>query len=228
MKETRVKFQLEKNILIEPEPLQGSIEDDALLLSYVRADYDIIMAENKATIQMMNNGGVLDHHKEHFCSRGLEAKTQLGSRRRRNIKRRAQDAVLDEQTRQHYENDEDPEMISEVYKGFTIPCHAQAQRQGTRDYECVTVMVSRKHRASSKCTNKAYPRDGILSLPDENATGSAVMTDTLPLMNRREDMRTAAILGKASTAVKRTHLGIRGLFGQNNFSQNLSPRHLQL
>ena len=221
MTETKVKFKLENNILIESDPLRGSIQHGAIL-SYVQADYDTISVENKATIELMNNGGLQDHHKEHFCSRGLEARTRLGSRRRRNIKRRAQDAVLEEQTRQRYEDDEDPEMISEIYKGFTIPCHTQAQRQGIRDYECVRVNIPRIHQASSKCTNKLYP-------DDDNDTGSAVMTDTLPSMNRREAMRTSALLSKASTAVNRTHLSLRSLFALSNFSQrNLSTRHLHL
>jgi hypothetical protein len=226
MKKTKVKFQLEKNILIGPDPLLESIGNGALLLSYVQAEYDTIMAENQATIQMMNDHGVLD--REYFCSRGLEARTRLGSRRRRNVKRRAQGAVLDEQHRQHYENDEDPEMISEVYKGYTIPCHAQAQRQGTRDYECVTDIFSRKHQRP-KSTNNDFLRgmteatdeflSGIFSLlTNDNDTGSVITETSLP-MNR--DVRTSGILSKTSTNVKQTHFGPR-LFGWNIFSRNAS------
>jgi hypothetical protein len=222
MKTTKVNFQLENNILIEPDPLWESTLGHGALLFYVRAEYDTIVAENKATIQMMNNG-VLES--ECFCSRGLEAKTRLGSRRRRNIQRRAQDAVLDEQHRQRYENDEDIVMISEVYKGFTIPSHTQAQRQGTRDYECVKDVTSRKHQ-EPKSTNKDSPCDmteatdqflsDIFYLSDnDNDTGS-VMTEDLLSTNR--DMRTAAILSKTSATVKQTHFG--RLFGQNNFSRN--------
>lgn len=230
MKEKKVKFQLEKNVLIEPDPLRESIRHGTLL-SYIQAEYDTIMAENQATVQMMNTG-VLDS--DFFCSRGLEARTWLGSRRRRNIKRRAQDAVLDEQHRQRYENDQDPEIISEVYKGFTIPCHTQAQRQGIRDYKCVKEIISRKDQ-EPKSTNKDLPYDmteatdkflsGIFSLSpadednDTGGPGSVMTTDTSLSMNR--DMRTVDILSKkAPTAVKQTHF--RRLFGQNNFSRNAS------
>jgi hypothetical protein len=151
MKETKVKFQLENNVYIEPDPLRESIGHGALLF-YVQAEYDLIVAENQATIQMMDNGAL---GSEHFCSRGLEARTRLASRRRRNIRGRAQAAVLDEQHRQRYENDKDAEMIAEVYRGFAIPCHTQAQRQGTRDYECVLKeIISRKHQEPTKNTNK--------------------------------------------------------------------------
>jgi hypothetical protein len=192
MRETKVKFQLEKNILFEPAPLRESIGDGAVHLFYVRAEYDSIMAENHATIEMMNNGFFGNAN---FCCRGLESKTRLAGRRKHNMKRRARAAVLGEQQRQHDENNKDPEMISEIYKGFTIPCRTQAQRQGTRDYECAARISSRKRQApKSKTIDFTYFGSttvasnefiaGILSLSDENDTGSVLTEEGTSLSNR--------------------------------------------
>jgi hypothetical protein len=232
MNAMKVKFQLEKNILIEPAPLRESTGHGVIRLSYSKADYVTMMAENHTTIQMMNSG---TFGSRNFCSRGLEGRTRLGSRRKLNIKRRARDAVLNEQQRQRDESIQDSEMISEVYKGFTRPCHTQAHRLGIRDYESVTDIFSRKPQTSmitkkdSTYGNTSVPANeliaGILSLCDDKDVGS-VVTDSSLSMN--QDMRNAAVanMSKASTAVKLTNLRPRLFRQSSSFALHGSRRLL--
>jgi hypothetical protein len=223
MNAMQVKFQLEKNMLFELAPLRESNGHGVIRLSYSKADYVTMMAENHATIQMMNSGTTY-FGSENLCSRGLEGRTRLGSRRKLNIKRRARDAVLNEQQRQRDEGIQDPEMISEVYKGFTRPCHTQAHRLGIRDYESVTDVNSRKQQTSvSTKKDSTYDNSAV---PPNDTAASVIMTETS--LSRNRDMRNAAAanVSKASTAVKLTNLRPRLFRQSSSFALHGSRRLL--
>jgi hypothetical protein len=164
----RVQFQLEKNSLIETAPILDT--NDLTACFYVRADYKRISSENQATIEMMNNGLT---ENESVCPRGLEARIRKPEyRRRRSMRRLAQEAVLDEQQRQRGENDENDEiLLAEIYVGYTKPCLAQAQRQATRDAAVARRIHSPKEQQQlTKKVAKKLSQDDRTEATDEDSS----------------------------------------------------------
>ena len=127
---TTIRFDLTKTTFVEYNNNRDGIhnDDEPVLLTdiyYVQADYDRILTENQATFDMIARGGINDE--ESFCRRGLEKK-------RRDIRRRAQEAVLEEQWRQRNEGVEDHHnILAEIYRGYTLVCEVTARRRGTMD-----------------------------------------------------------------------------------------------
>ena len=140
-KANAIRFDLSKTIYIE----QNSNYDQPVVLSdvfYVQTDYDLIMAENQATVQMIVAKGDIQDE-ESFCHRGLEKK-------RRDIRRMAQEAVLEEQWRLQRANDDDHDVVlAEMYKGFTSVCEVMAKRRGKMDS-----LAAKQFQMSDECPRK--------------------------------------------------------------------------
>jgi hypothetical protein len=109
---------------------------------YSKAEYSKIGDDNMAILRMMHTCKLLDDEK--VCTRGLEARTSLGRRRSKTNRRRALHAVIDEQYRQKKEGADDPEMMAEIYKGFSIPSIIQSNNLGFRDAQAAKIVFHEK------------------------------------------------------------------------------------
>lgn len=120
---------------------------------YVQADYERIWVENKATVEMMIQGGIKDE--EFFCARGLEKATPAGKRRKDRIRRRAREAILNEQWRQFDECEDDPDLLAEIYKTYTVYLEKDAQDLGASDARCakqIYMNVNAPIKRGSRCS----------------------------------------------------------------------------
>lgn len=79
---------------------------------YTEGDTKIILAMAKVTVKMMMKGEPCDD--VDYCSRGLEGKTPVGSKRRQKNKLRVRRALLEEQEIQRDEGVFDPDYLAEV------------------------------------------------------------------------------------------------------------------
>ena len=67
------------------------------------------------------------------CTRGLEAFTTEGDRRRKKRRRDAAQAVLQEQTRQWAHAIHQPELIAQSYQGISVPSQRDAHAKAIRE-----------------------------------------------------------------------------------------------
>jgi hypothetical protein len=101
---------------------------------YSHEEMNMIKAEIKVTLQMMEacelvNGEAEAKH-DRYCRIGLEARTRHGAEQKRNIRRRAYNAVLEEQSLQDGEDFSDPEALALVYRQCAMKSQEDAHRAG--------------------------------------------------------------------------------------------------
>jgi hypothetical protein len=87
---------------------------------YTKSEYTEIANQNRANLEMLQKHNCLDTNE--YCARGLEAKSTHGRQRKATNRRRARKAVIDETFRQELEGVHDPEILAEIYKGFSTQC----------------------------------------------------------------------------------------------------------
>lgn len=101
---------------------------------YSHEEMDMIKAEIKATLQMMEDceldDGDVDAEHDGYCKIGLEARTNLGAEQKRKTRRRAYNAVLEEQSLQYNEYVSDPDALAFVYRQCTMKSQEDAHRAG--------------------------------------------------------------------------------------------------
>ena len=147
-----------KNVIIHHcyvSPIQ-----DVNVTYYVKKDYERIAKDNEATLKRMmkvkgglskssrlsssSSRSISDDSSDNddetaaedlFCTRGLEVRTKLGSRKRKMNRTRALLVVLEEQQRQHDDKGYiyNFDIIAEAYCGFSKPCQSQANRIAKQD-----------------------------------------------------------------------------------------------
>ena len=100
--------------------------------------------------------------------------------RTRNNRRRSVGAVINEQQRQRdmllLDGEEaDPEMLAEIYKGYTNQCALQAQRKGSMDQEVARSIAAEREvdEEVPACVSKAW----------EESTVATVESDALSLLD---------------------------------------------
>jgi hypothetical protein len=101
---------------------------------YSHEEMNMIKAEIKATLRMMeacelDDGEARAEH-DGYCRIGLEARTLLGAQQKRNTRRRAYNAVLEEQSLQYAEEFSDPEALAFVYRECSVKSQDDAHRAG--------------------------------------------------------------------------------------------------
>ena len=92
--------------------LQDLTPEEKESVWYTENDTKIILAMAKVTVKMMMKGEHCDD--VDYCSRGLEGKTPVGSKRRQKNKLRVRKSLLEEQEIQRDEGVNDPEYLSQV------------------------------------------------------------------------------------------------------------------
>ena len=104
---------------------------------YVKEDYERIRKENEETLKFMmtKSSRSSDEDEDEYCPRGLEARTVLGSKKRKSNKSRGLKVVLEEQRRQISEKGYvyNMDIIAEAYSGYSKSCHYQASKVGKQD-----------------------------------------------------------------------------------------------
>jgi hypothetical protein len=95
-----------------------------------------------------------DYDYKFGCTQGIECFTREGARRRKENKRKAWDAVIQEQELQDRVGVVDPEMLAAIYRYHTFNCQIAAARVGLADEKesrrpssssCVIVNEKRFH-----------------------------------------------------------------------------------
>ena len=125
-----VTFDLAKNTLCQWEQQTLSIEDISKVY-YVREDYERIEDDNDLALYEASQMKSKKELQESTtcCVRGLECKTPIGAKRRSTNKKRSRKVVLQNQLI----DDIVPEVLAEVYSGYSKPCQLQANRLGKYD-----------------------------------------------------------------------------------------------
>lgn len=100
---------------------------------YTKDDTKIILAMAKATVKMMMSGQLLDNID--YCSRGLEGKTLIGSKKRGKYKKAVRSSVMKEQEMQRMSGINRPEDLAKVSLGCTETPIAKARDRATKDEE---------------------------------------------------------------------------------------------
>jgi len=98
---------------------------------YTENDTKIILAMAKVTVKMMMKGEPCDD--VDYCSRGLEGKTPVGSKRRQKNKLRVRKALLEEQEIQREEGVFDPEYLSQVSIKYSADVVKEAHNTALKD-----------------------------------------------------------------------------------------------
>ena len=94
-------------------------QEDVISRWWTPADYGVIKRMYKITVQLMMQGETFADDDNDFCSRGLEARTKIGSHKRHTQKQRVVKAVLKAQEFQRREGFNDPEYIAELCSQLT-------------------------------------------------------------------------------------------------------------
>jgi hypothetical protein len=92
---------------------------------------------------MLQTRNCLDTNK--YCARGLEAKSPHGEQRKATNHRPAKKAVIDETFRQELEGVHDPEILAEIYKGFSTQCTHLAHSVAKIDAQIAREISWEKH-----------------------------------------------------------------------------------
>lgn len=110
---------------------QDLSDDELESYWYTESDTKIILAIAKVTVKMMMKGELCDDID--YCSRGLEGKTPVGSKKRQKNKLRVRKALLEEQDIQREEGVFDPEYLAQVCLKYSREVNIAAHSQGLRD-----------------------------------------------------------------------------------------------
>jgi hypothetical protein len=110
---------------------QDLSDDELESYWYTESDSKIILAIAKVTVKMMMRGEFCDD--VDYCSRGLEGKTPVGSKKRQKNKLRVRKALLEEQEIQREEGVFDPEYLAQVCLKYSREVNIAAHSQGLRD-----------------------------------------------------------------------------------------------
>lgn len=111
--------------------IDGLTQEEVALAWYTQDDYDIIKARNSLAVKLKKADCFEENDENTF--RGLEHRTKPGYSRRRQNKRVAMEAVLDEQDRQREENDWNIEEMRIVYEEASERAVQDAIQLGQKD-----------------------------------------------------------------------------------------------
>jgi hypothetical protein len=100
---------------------------------YDTYDWEVFRAERRIVLQRMEKGMKLNPGKH--CTRGLEARTKLGCRRRHMAMVGAVHGILDEQDAQFRRGFVNPDVISHIYIMITRKSRAAAADRGLEDHK---------------------------------------------------------------------------------------------
>lgn len=110
-----VRFAQEDELEQVIAPKDESVEVNVSEFWYTKDEYLLSQKARAFIVKMMERGmGSLEHDDE-LCPRGLEARTKLGSRRRRESIEASWDAVLGEQEKQWQEGRYNASALARVY-----------------------------------------------------------------------------------------------------------------
>jgi hypothetical protein len=124
-----VRFALDKDIVFESTyPDYGF--SNRCHAHYTPEEYESIRDEIDVIIGMYQQN---KRTSDDLCLRGLECRTRQGAQKTSASRRRAKSAVLNEQQRQKELQDFDSDLLSEIYKGFSLASLSQAQRAAKMD-----------------------------------------------------------------------------------------------
>jgi hypothetical protein len=115
----RVHFAFLSNAYIE-DPCTQQV--DLSKSYYTKSEYTEIAKQNRANLEMLQKPNYCLVDANEYCPRGLEAQSPRGARCKAANRRRARKAVIEEGVRQELEGVDDPEILAEIYKGFSIQC----------------------------------------------------------------------------------------------------------
>jgi len=114
-------------------------------------DYLMIKKRIKLAVMLMESGKAaegLDH-----TDRGLECRTAVGARERYRNRRKAVNAVLDEQDRQWDDNVDDDDQIAKLYLSHSAKSRVSAIIRGRQDQEFVKAHLRALRRARLSAAN---------------------------------------------------------------------------
>jgi hypothetical protein len=89
--------------------------------------------DRRETIKQVEEGN--SDTDTNICTRGVEALTKVGARRRHAVITLGLSSVLDEQELQDLDGKENPDMLAHIYKLHTLRSQAAAYERGLRDQQ---------------------------------------------------------------------------------------------
>lgn len=108
-------------------------ENDIISLWYTEAEYGLFKRSLHFIVKLMEKDLGSVEEDEELCPRGLEAKTKLGYRRKKQAIEDGWNAVMFEQDKQFREKAFSPSSIARRYHEVAAPCSMEAFIRGKRD-----------------------------------------------------------------------------------------------
>jgi len=134
----RVRFAMKNrrldNVII-PAELELT-EEDITSLWYTNDEYQLFKRSQQFIVKMMEKNIKSLEDDDELCPRGLEAKTKMGYKRRKEAIEEGWDAVLVEQDKKCT----NPLRIANVYGKATAPCSIEAFLRGKRDEKYASML----------------------------------------------------------------------------------------
>jgi hypothetical protein len=96
-------------------------------------EYESIMTHMKKTIRMITRGECIDEEDDHYCVRGLEAKTREGHKQRIQNRQSVKRAVFRQQEVQYHEGICNPEFIADVSRAKSANSAHEARDLAMQD-----------------------------------------------------------------------------------------------
>ena len=128
---------------------------------YQTADFDRIRQEINETIDLMEEGTLLDESR--YCKRGIEFHTREGSKLRRDNRSMSLCALLEEQSIQNDEGENDVEMMARVYSEYTCRCSIAAHMVALSDYEIVRARHDEQFHPTREKLSKDYETHAFIA-----------------------------------------------------------------
>jgi hypothetical protein len=132
----RVRFATKNrqlDIVIIPAELELA-EEEMTSLWYTDDEYRLFKRSQQFIVKMMGKNMNSLEDDDELCPRGLEAKTKMGYKQRKEAIEKGWDAVLIEQDKKC----PDPLRIAILYGTATAPCSVEALLRGKRDEKDVS------------------------------------------------------------------------------------------
>ena len=215
----RVAFDESKNQFFSDKKYP---EKKRSAMYYTQDDFDLIAEENHEIVLYMSVGDVPieeDEDDTPICTRGLEARTSKGSRKKKRQRQRAVKAVLDEQSRQQREGVLDPTIISQVYVAHTAASEKLARTFGNNDAIVAKAILSdRPPKPSSSSSRGKAGKLSLFRKKDLNESFSTLSTleDSFSTLNMSDHSSTRVVPRSSSSSNKSSKLskGVENFFGR--------------
>jgi len=161
IRKRKIRFNLKKNETFEIPHIDDLKKEEIHDVWYQRDDYERMKIQFIPLIRKMMKGEVIEENNQQTV-RGLEFRTRDGAIRRQHNKLEGITTVIEEQDRQHNEDELDNEQLREAYLACSSHCMEEAYALGKRDEREVKELIAAE-QAETESSAKETAEEAIIS-----------------------------------------------------------------